>query len=48
MTIFLSRNMTMGPTHGSQNSDLFRQEMIHNESSINTGGLLKEYRYTNK
>ena len=37
----------MGLTHGSQNSDLFRQQIIHNrlptESSINVEGLLNEY-----
>ncbi|UJR20998.1 hypothetical protein I4U23_024098 [Adineta vaga] len=37
----------MGTAHGSQNSDLFRQQMIRNqlpnESSINTEGLLNEY-----
>jgi len=37
----------MNAAYGSQNSDLFRQQMIHNklpnESSINTEGLLNEY-----
>lgn len=37
----------MRASYGSQNSDLFRQQMIHNklpnESSINTEGLLNEY-----
>jgi hypothetical protein len=37
----------MGTSHGSQNSDLFRQEMIRNqlpnESSMNTEDLLNEY-----
>ncbi len=37
----------MGATHGSQNADLFRQQMssnrLPNESAINTEGLLNEY-----
>lgn len=39
--------MVMGATHGAQNSDQFRQQMLHNQlpsgSSVNTEGLLNEY-----